>query len=253
MLAAGVGQRLFGGDDAMPPKVLLEFDGMSLLERHIAILKSLGIQEMVLVVGYRQEELRTAVERLGASGFVRFIENAEFRRGPILSLWTARDSLANGDAIFMDADVLYPATLMERLTTRPGSAFLMDRDYEPGLEPVKLCLKDGRIVEFRKKLDPALAFDVAGEWPGFAKFVPSEGVKLIEAMRAYIERGEIDLPYEEPMRDIMLADPSAFAVEDVTGLPWVEIDFPEDLERARTSILPEILKIERKRLPVNAL
>ena len=31
-----------------------------------------------------------------------------------------------------------------------------------------------------------------------------------------------------------------FGFEDVTGIPWIEIDFPEDVERARRSILPRL-------------
>jgi choline kinase len=34
-------------------------------------------------------------------------------------------------------------------------------------------------------------------------------------------------------------------VEDVTGLPWTEIDFPDDLAFARTVVLPS-LKGDRK-------
>ncbi|MBF0354877.1 MAG: phosphocholine cytidylyltransferase family protein [Alphaproteobacteria bacterium] len=241
MLAAGIGKRLFGGKDTALPKVLLEFEGTSLLERHLTILKYLGVEDLTLVVGYRQELLRQAVARLGAENFVRFVENPDFLKGPILSLWLARTVLDGAsDVLFMDADVLYPASMMKRLAARPGTVFLMDRDFVPGDEPVKLCLKDGAIVEFGKTLPPGLAFDAVGEWPGFAKFGPAESIKMVEALRPYIERGALELPYEPAMRDMMLADPAVFAIEDVSGLPWIEIDFPEDLERARTTILPKI-------------
>ena len=56
---------------------------------------------------------------------------------------------------------------------------------------------------------------------------------------AYIEAGRLDEIYEEAFRDVLLAEPpGTFAVEDVTGLPWIEIDFPEDLEKARREIFP---------------
>ena len=42
-------------------------------------------------------------------------------------------------------------------------------------------------------------------------------------------------------RVLMLeAGPRRFGVEDVTGLPWIEIDFPDDIERARLEILPRL-------------
>jgi choline kinase len=31
-----------------------------------------------------------------------------------------------------------------------------------------------------------------------------------------------------------------FGFEDVTSLPWTEIDFPEDISRARDEVLPQI-------------
>lgn len=242
MLAAGIGKRLFGGDEAAPPKVLLEFEGASLLSRHLTVLKSLGVGDLTMVVGYRQELLRQAVADLGASDFVRFVENPEYLKGPILSLWLARDVLDGADEVlFMDADVLYPASMMQRLAAQSGTAFLLDRDYTPGDEPVKLCLKQGRIVEFGKALPPELDYDAIGEWPGFAKFAAKDGPQMVEALRPYIERGDLHLAYEPAMRDLMLARPEIFAIEDISGTPWIEIDFPEDLERARTKILPNIL------------
>ena len=32
--------------------------------------------------------------------------------------------------------------------------------------------------------------------------------------------------------------------EDVTGLPWTEIDFAEDLRRARDEVLPEVVRLD---------
>ena len=52
--------------------------------------------------------------------------------------------------------------------------------------------------------------------------------------------GFTDAPHEEVLRNLLLRAPDAFAFEDVTGLPWIEIDFPEDVVRARNEILPLI-------------
>ena len=49
-----------------------------------------------------------------------------------------------------------------------------------------------------------------------------------------------DAPHEEALRDMLLASPGDYGFEDVTGLPWVEIDFPEDVTRANEEILPAI-------------
>ncbi len=57
MLAAGIGARLGPAVTEHPPKVLLRFGGKSLLQRHVEILRRQGIGELVLGVGYHQEEI----------------------------------------------------------------------------------------------------------------------------------------------------------------------------------------------------
>ena len=38
-----------------------------------------------------------------------------------------------------------------------------------------------------------------------------------------------------------------FAFEDITGIPWIEIDFAADIERANAEVLPRILTAEGNR------
>jgi choline kinase len=200
------------------------------------------------VVGYRAGDITAELAAIGARSFVTTIHNPAFHEGSLVSLWAARAALASGDDIlFMDADVLYDPVLIERLVdTKLANAFLIDRDFEPGDEPVKLCLRDGVLAEFRKKIDGP--FDVVGEWPGFLRLAPAEAKKLAAALDAYVTAGRRDQPYEEPMRDVLLADPKAFGLEDITGTPWIEIDFPEDLARAEKEILPLLRLPVRKRV-----
>jgi choline kinase len=241
MLAAGIGARLSGGDDRFSPKALLRFDGKSLLERHIDILRRFGVGPMTLVVGYHRAEIAAEVAALGADGFVRLVDNPDYRFGSMVSLWAARDALAAGaDVLFMDADVLYHPDLIGRLVhSRHASCLLMDRDFEPGDEPVKLCLRDGAPVEFRKVVD--VAYDTVGEWPGFLRLSPATARLVAAALQDLVDAGRFELPYEEAFRRVMLAAPAGtFGVEDITGLPWIEIDFPADLERARDVVLPRL-------------
>ena len=50
------------------------------------------------------------------------------------------------------------------------------------------------------------------------------------------------MEYEEPIRDMILdAAPDRFGFEDITGLPWTEIDFAEDVAMKRAiALLPEL-------------
>ena len=244
MLAAGLGRRLYGDDESQSPKALLRFDGKSLLRRNIEVLRRLGIDELVIVVGYRKEEVIAEAGSAGGEGLVRTIENPQFRGGPVISLWTAREDLAGGDSIlFMDADVLYHPALMERLIRSPfEDCFLLDREIELGEDPVRLCIRDGVPVDFGKKVEGN--FDLVGEWPGFLCFSPRIAARVAAATETYMVDGNTDATYEEAMRDVLVSEPpGTFGYEDITGLPWIEIDFPSDLMRAEKHTLPRILSM----------
>ena len=47
--------------------------------------------------------------------------------------------------------------------------------------------------------------------------------------------------YEEAIRLIVKDSVlNNFGYEDITNLPWIEIDFPEDLDKAKKKLLPKI-------------
>ena len=115
----------------------------------------------------------------------------------------------------------------------------MDRDFEAGEEPVKLCVRAGEIVDFGKQV--GADHDAVGESVGFFRFDAAGARDIVAAAHARIGRGERLEMYEEAIRDAVKAGaPGRFGYEDVTGLPWVEIDFPEDVRRAADEILPRI-------------
>lgn len=239
MLAAGAGVRM-DPEPTGPPKVLLRFGGTTLLERHIEILRGFGIEELVVGVGYQAQAIEREIARLGAQGFVRTVFNPRFREGSLLTLLSLRQAMAGGEVLLMDGDVLYDRRLMARLVdSRHANCFILDRDFEPGDEPVKLCLRDGGIVEFHKQID-GVAFDTCGESVGFFRFEPAIAAAVLAAAQVHADAGRHDLWYEEAIRDVVLQAPDRFGCEDVTGLPWIEIDFPEDMRRAEREVLPRL-------------
>lgn len=241
MLAAGIGARLSNNDSAYLPKCLLRFDEQSLLARHIDILRDNGIDKLTLVVGYRADDIHVEINKIGAGDFVKTVLNNQFRNGSIVSLNCARETMCSGeDILFMDADVLYHPELIRKLTTSPtGDYILYDPDFEPGDEPVTLCLNEDKIVEFKK--DVNVNCDTVGEWPGFVKWSSKSAMQIAEIISRKIKEGAIDLPYEDGFREFLLSSHGDNVIsENISGLPWIEIDFPEDLERARKVILPAI-------------
>ena len=242
MLAAGTGRRLSNGDYTLPPKCLLKFDGKSLLQRHIEALVDSKVKSLTIVVGFKSDLIMREIEDIRANEFVTFIDNNRFDRGSIVSLWCALETLRSGYPIlFMDADVLYHASLIKILTTVSTRSIVpYDREFEAGYEPVKLCLNSEKPVEFRKLVD--CHYDRIGEWPGLMRLSPKSASLIAEDLDKRMVSGNLDDPCEEAMRQIILAsEDNEFEFVDITGLPWIEIDFPEDAEMAKSTILPRIL------------
>ncbi len=248
ILAAGVGRRL---GEAVPesqrrPKSLLEFGGSSLLARHVAILHAAGIASVTVVTGFGAGHVEAELARLDGGDTVEIIFNPDFREGSVVSLWAARGVLRGGTpVVLMDADVLYDIRLVARLMgSSHRECLLLDRGIEPGDEPVKLCVAGGRIVDFHKR--PSAAHDWHGESVGFFRFSAATAAELAELAQDYVSSGRRAMEYEEPIRDMIMRsarlehEAERFGFEDITGLPWREIDFPEDVAHAR-ALLPDLV------------
>jgi choline kinase len=238
ILAAGYGRRLADSHDG--PKVLLEFDGVSLLERRLKTLEAGGVGAVSITVGYDAERIRQAVARIAPNMAVGFVENPRYREGSLLSLLVQKAVLQSGRPVLvMDGDVLHDRRMIERLLEAKGEVVLLvDPELEPGDEPVKVCFRGETIVDFRKK--PEHEHDRHGESVGFFRFSPAMAARLSDQCQALADAGGGMLEYEEAIRDLILEDPTRFTAEDVGDLPWTEIDFPEDVDRARDIILPQL-------------
>jgi len=245
ILAAGIGRRLTR-DDGMTdrlPKCLLAFGGHTLLDRHLRMLHTAGIVRIGIVTGWRDDAIEAALDRLTITPRPETRLNPLFREGSVVSLHTATPWLTAGeDTILMDADVLCDGRILAPLL-QPGAPqrLLIDRSSAEGEEPVKVCLRNGDVIELRKQISPDLRYDTVGESVGFFRFSVTGGRRVAERARRYLDQGRHNAPHEEVLRDLILeSPPGEFGAEDVTGVPWIEIDFPEDVDRARTTILPHL-------------
>ena len=239
VLAAGVGRRL--GDAHRGPKMLLAFDGRSLLDRRLEALAACGVEQVWITVGHEAEALRTEVARLRPPLDIRFVENARFREGSLVSVAVQREALTAGrPVLLMDGDVLHDARMVARLFEGDReNTLLVDPELEPGDEPVKACFRGDRLVDFRKL--PADAGERHGESVGFFRLSAAAAAELADRCDDKIASGGAGLEYEEALRDLMLAAPERWGAVDVGDLPWTEIDFEEDVAKARDHVLPQLV------------
>ncbi len=243
ILAAGRGMRLQQSHEDQLPKCLLSFEGKTLLERHLRLLRKAGVEEVVLALGFRHDLVEAELDRLAWQPRPEIVLNDQFELGSVLTVHTVAEAMTRGgDVLLMDADVLYHEGIMSALVAgqKPVNRLLIDRDFEPGDEPVKVCVRDGVAVEFRKQVAPGLKYDTIGESVGFFRFDPAGARRLATLVAGYVDSGRGHLPHEEAVRDLLLERSQIVDVADVSGLPWIEIDFPNDVVRAAEEVLPQL-------------
>lgn len=240
VLAAGVARRLAPLTDHTN-KCLLPVGGRSLLTRMLDSLARHGVGETVVVVGHCQDQVRAEAGAQRGDMRIRCVDNPEYQKGSILSLWRARATLAEDTTIVMDADVLFPDIFLTRLIGSPAaSALLLDQAFTDTGEEVKLYGMADRVIALGKKFVPE-AWDVVGEGIGFFKCSPAHAPEYVRLLAESIEETGGTNEYEDALHPLLARAPVGWV--DVTGLPWTEVDFVEDLRRAETAVLPEIERL----------
>ena len=233
--AAGRGTRL----QSDTPKILLEFGGRTLLEWH-----ALRLREVVLVTGHLREQIAELLPGICARHdvAVREIVNPRFHEGSLLSLKVSLPEIEDSSEplLLMDADVFYPTGMLDRLIGSPhGTVLLLDREFSTDDDdPMLVPVKNGRPIDFRKQWSGDAEF--VGESIGFFKIAPVDFPLLIKETQARSRGSSCADSYDDVLRTLVLA--GRFGYEDVTGLRWIEIDFPADVIHARNQLVPAIVR-----------
>ncbi len=235
ILAAGKGRRLRPITDETN-KCLLEFGGRSLIQRYLDDFGALGIHKATLVLGHKMEMVRDHVGSQRGPVQIEFLENPLHHRGSILSMAIASQHF-DDDVIIMDADVLYHPDLLRRLVESGNSnCQLMDHSYTETGEECKVAALDGRVVANNRII--TAPYNEIGEGLGFLRLNRESAQRYRELLFGFMADDNFDCEYEDPLE--MLMQEHVVGFEPTEGLAWAEIDFVEDIEKARNSILPAI-------------
>lgn len=230
ILAAGCGSRLANVLKGKP-KCLAQVEvGIRLIDYQLFILNTLGITEVCLVLGYHAHEVYRAV-----SDRCHCIFNRRYgETNSLYSLWLSRNWVQD-DCLIMNGDILAHPRIYQRLLKASGNALAYDSWSGNEAEHMKVAFQEGRLHKISKSLSME---ETQGESIGLLKFTQRGMAELFaEAETALTLGGENQWA---PAAIARLAQYQTIKGIDSAGLPWVEIDFPEDLHRACQTIWPRL-------------
>ncbi len=231
ILAAGAGRRL----GATGPKSMIDIGGQSIIHRQLSAFRAVGVDAFVIVTGYEQDQLKAHLA--DQTGRFTYIENPRYgETNTVYSLYLAREHITD-TFYYANADVLFDHRLTTRLEKSRCASALAVQAKPCGEEEVKVIVRDHHIVRIGKKLDPAVCL---GEFVGVARFGRELAPAFVEALRITVEDEVNVTDYFERAVD-RLCDAWELTAININDLPCIEIDFPEDLEKARQQVAPRLI------------
>jgi choline kinase len=226
ILAAGGGRRLaaMGWDK---PKCLLRCPQGTLLDNCLQSLTARGILEVVIVGGYRCEELEPVLAQYALS--ITTVVNSNYAAtNTIHSLWTARQYL-DDDSLLFNGDVWFQHGILDGLLASRESALAVEVKQCDAEEVKVVTNPAGRVIRIGKEIPSPQAL---GEHIGIGKLIAPAARQLAESLdyfNAVLKR--TNLFYESALDAIL--DRECIIANPLGRLRAVEIDTPDDYQRAQ--------------------
>ena len=213
ILAAGVGSRL-----GKPfPRCLSRLPyGEMILGRQIRILRECGINEIIVVVGFKKEFI------------MEYFPGVLYKYNPLFYITNTAKSLLcavedlDDDILWMNGDVVFDKQVLKLLVKNKGNA-VADNSAHCGEEEVKYRAdKNGFLLEISKQVA-----NPQGEAVGINRVSRED---LISFKKALQEAADED--YFEKGIELMLERGKRFKVVNISEYRCIEVDFPADWEVA---------------------
>lgn len=230
ILAAGLGSRL-GRLTAERPKALLELGGRSLLQRAVDFATALAAAEIIVVGGYRIEQLRALISALQEPR-IRLVENSRYDTGNLLSVLTALPHI-RGAFYLTNVDHVFSPAAARRVLSSIGDDVSAFCEFERALaaDEMKVAVDSkGCIRRIAKTLG---SFD--GGYSGLTHVPRSRLADYLAAVEPTLARAG-EAAVAEQVLQTLADEGGCVRPVSLDGIEWCEIDSPLDLRRAQTML-----------------
>ena len=239
ILAAGMGRRL-GEYTRDNTKCMLPVNGERLIDRVLGQLSQLGLSRVVIVVGYKGQNLIDYIgHRYDDRLKIEYVNNPVYdKTNNIYSLSLAKDKLQEDDTLLIESDLIFDDSLFRMILDNPYPNLALVDKYETWMDGTMVRIdEDNNIVNFIPKKafkykDVDSYYKTVNIYKFSREFSQNKYVPFLEAYSKALGNNEY---YEQVLRVITLLDNAELKALPITnGAKWYEIDDVQDLDIAET-------------------
>ena len=242
ILAAGMGKRL-KDYTKNNTKCMVEICDETLIERTLKQLAQRNFSRVIVVVGYKGNELKQFIESLQMQLPILFVENVDYyKTNNIYSLYLAKDYLCQDDTILLESDVIFEDSVLDALIDDSRDTLALVDKYEGWMDGTCLKLRDddsiegfvsGKCLNYEEK-------DVYYKTVNLYKFSKNFSVShYVPFLEAYVKALGNNEYYEQVLKVLSVLDNPGIFAKRLEGQKWYEIDDAQDLEIATSMFAPE--------------
>lgn len=237
ILAAGMGKRL-GELTRNNTKCMIRVNGTTLIERVLNQFSRLNLKKVILVIGYKGEELRRFIGDSYKGLPIEYITNPIYdKTNNIYSLSLAKEQLQQDDTLLIESDLIFEDRVVDKILSDPYPNIALVAKYESWMDGTVVMLdNDNNILNFVTK--KAFNFDhkdsyykTVNMYKFSKEFSTTHYVPFLEAYINALGNNEY---YEQVLRVIALLDKPDLKALPLSGEKWYEIDDMQDLNNAET-------------------
>ncbi len=179
ILAAGEGKRLRPLTNDVP-KAMVDFCGLTLLERQINTMRNCKVDDIIVVTGYKSDKINIPG--------IDYVQNKKFNSTNMLESLFCAEKKLEGDLIISYADIIYEQTVLQQLSNseeqitvvidKKWQSYWEKRFDDPLIDSESLKINSrGNITDIGQKVSNIA--NIQGQYIGLMKF-NSVGVKILK-------------------------------------------------------------------------
>lgn len=237
ILAAGMGRRL-GELTSGNTKCMVKVNGVRLIDRMLLQLKELSLSRIIIVIGYKGDDLRKYLSENHSDLHIEYIENNIYdKTNNIYSLWLAKEKMAMEETILLESDLIFEDTVLDKIVNSEYKDCALVSKYQTWMDGTMVRIdEDNNIVNFIPKKafkysDTNFYYKTVNIYKLSKDFINNHYLPFLEAYIQVLGENEY---YEQVLRVITLIDNAGIKALPITGLNWYEIDDIQDLKIAET-------------------